>query len=456
VDIPKNKWYEFQNHKWVFIQSAHTLEELISGDVRKMMMMYCSEKMAASVSNPDGYSNENDHRKYGKLMNAINELASVPFRSNVVRACASKFYDAEFQAKLDTNVYLVGFENGVYDLQELAFRDGLPSDRVSKTVGYDWKEYDENDQVFEKIHKYFSEVQTEKDMREYILTFIASILRGVPDQKVHLWTGGGGNGKSATITLVKNMLGQYYGMCKITLLTRKSGGSSDAVPELADKFGVRLIVIQEPEHNDVVYVGQMKELSGADLIYARPLYGDPFYYVPQFTMVLTCNNLPHIPTTDNGTWRRLRVVPFESEFVDDNPKGPKQFLKDEEMTEDFPNWAQPMMWLAITKYYPIFKIGVNGKKYKILEPTKIVEHTKNYKNDSDAYAEFLDNSLKLTNDDNDTENIDFIYEAFRNWYSASYNEKAPVKKSFIAYLKKNNYKYDKENIFGVIFTLSLV
>ena len=45
-------------------------------------------------------------------MKAIDDLGNVPFRANVVRACASKFYDAGFQAKLDTNTYLVGFENG--------------------------------------------------------------------------------------------------------------------------------------------------------------------------------------------------------------------------------------------------------------------------------------------------------------------------------------------------------
>lgn len=451
VDIQKNKWYEFQNHKWVFVQSAYTLEELISDDVRKMMTAYCSEKMASSVSNPDGYSNENDYRRYAKLMKAIEELGNVPFRANVIRACASKFIDPGFQAKLDTNTYLVGFENGVYDLKELSFRDGLPTDYVSKTVGYEWREYEEDDEVFDKINKYFSEVQTEEDMREYLLTFIASILRGVPDQKVHIWTGGGGNGKSATITLIKNMLGDYYGLVPITILTRKRDGPSGATPELADKFGKRLLVIQEPEHNDVVFVGQMKELSGTDTIQARPLYGDPFYYVPQFTMVLTCNNLPHIPATDNGTWRRLRVTPFESEFVDENPKGPKQFLKDEQLLEEFPQWAQPMMWLVLTKYYPIYQKGAYGKPYKILEPAKVIEHTKNYKKDTDVYTEFLEENVQPTNNDNDTESIALIYDSFRSWYSGSFREKAPSKKNFVSYLTKNNYKMDKQNIYGVNF-----
>ena len=65
--------------------------------------------------------------------------------------------------------------------------------------------------------------------------------------------------------------------------------SSNATPELADKVGKRLLVMNEPEHDDVVNAGIMKELTGQDRIMARPLYGKPFYYIPQFIPILPCN-----------------------------------------------------------------------------------------------------------------------------------------------------------------------
>jgi P4 family phage/plasmid primase-like protien len=455
IDIVKKKWYEFQDHKWVFVQSAYTLEELISSEVRDMMTMYCSEKLKQSLNNEDGFDRDVEHRKYQKLMRLNENLGDVKFRENVVRACSNKFFDATFQAKLDTNVYLVGFTNGVYDLKDMCFRDGLPTDYISKTVGYDWQEYEEDDEVFDKIHKYFSEVQIEEDMRTYLMTFIAKTLRGVPDSKLHMWTGGGGNGKSVTVDLIKHLLGDYFGVVPVTLLTRKRGQSSGPTPELADKFGKRFLIIQEPEHNDVVFVGQMKEYTGKDMIMARPMYGDPFYYVPQFTMVLTCNNLPYIPATDNGTWRRLRVTPFESEFVD-KPKKPNQFMKDEELQEDFPNWRQPLMWLIINKFYPIYAEGIDGKKYKIFEPEKVTQFTNNYKLDSDVYAEFLEDNISKTDDPNDTEPIPFLFQMFRDWYTGSYSEKPPAKKNFISYLKKNDYKIDAKGhkLIGYKYALS--
>ena len=458
IDIPKNKWMEYQDNRWVIVQSAYTLEELISDEVRRMMRMYCSEKLREAVDMTDGSNQDENHKKYMKLLKTIDNLGDVNFRSNVVRACANKFHDPEFQAKLDTNVYLLGFLNGVYDLKEKCFRDGLPSDYISKTTKYEWEDCEENDPRFDKINKFFAEIQTEDDMRTYILTFIAKALRGVPDSKLHIWTGEGGNGKSAIIDLVSKMLGDYFGVTPVTLLTRKKAASNAAAPELSDKFGVRLLVVQEPEHNDVVYVGQMKEITGRDRILARPLYGDAFYYVPQFTMVLTCNNLPYIPARDKGTWRRLRVAEFESEFVDENPTEPRQFLKDEDLQEDFPNWVAPLMWLIITKYYPIYEKGVNGKKFKIYEPEKVKVCTENYKNNSDVYAEFLSENTEKTDNSKDVESMEALHKQFKEWYITSYSEKAPPKKLFVQYLKnkKNGYTVEKQNIYGIRTVYSAV
>ncbi|VBB18408.1 D5-like helicase-primase [Yasminevirus sp. GU-2018] len=458
IDIQKKKWYEFQDHRWVFVQSAYTLEELISEDVRRMMSMYCSEKMRENAEKnelKDGFEQDAKYKKYKKMMTVIENLGDVNFRENVVRACANKFYDSEFQAKLDSNVYLVGFLNGVYDLKEGCFRDGLPSDYLSKTVGYEWASFTGKEPVFKKINKFFSEVQIDEDIRTYVLTFIAKSLRGIPDSKLHIWTGGGGNGKSATIDLIKSILGDYFGTVPVTILTKKRGASNSATPEMADKYGKRFLVVQEPEYNDVIQVGQMKEYTGKDQIMARPLYGDPFYYTPQFTMVLTCNNLPTIPANDNGTWRRLRVVPFDSEFVDDNPTKSHQFLKDEDLQEDFPNWVQPLMWLIITKYYPLYEKGYNGKSYKIIEPPKVKQQTDEYKTNSDVYAEFLRDNVTQTDSDKDIETIEFLHKNFKDWYVTSYSDKAPPKKILTAYLKKNGYKVERQNVYGVKFNTGL-
>ena len=158
-------------------------------------------------------------------------------------------------------------------------------------------------------------------------------------------------------TLLGLVFGEYFGVIPITAFTRKSGPSNAATPEWADKNGVRIIFANEAEFNDHLLVGEMKSKTGKEFIIARPLFCAPFKYMPMFKIVITCNTKPNVQTSpfDNGTWRRILVLLFGSKFVEDNPKGDRQFLIDETLDDDFPDWRQPFMWLLINKYYEVYE-----------------------------------------------------------------------------------------------------
>jgi phage/plasmid-associated DNA primase len=102
----------------------------------------------------------------------------------------------------------------------------------------------------------------------------------------------------------------------ITALTQGRSGSEQASPVLAETRGKRFISLDEAESNDSIKAGFMKQITGGDLITARPLHCNPITFKPKFKLVLTCNELPTIPSDDDGTWRRIRVVEFISKFCD--------------------------------------------------------------------------------------------------------------------------------------------
>jgi len=660
TSIKHQTWYEFQGHRWVEVESAYTLNTKISEELSKEFATVSSVYMQQMAMNR-GQESDIYLKKSNNVMHIINKLKKCAFKENIIKECARMFYDKGFEEKLDSNRNLVGFNNGVYDLEENVFRAGAPEDLVSLSVGFDWTEFSPTHEHVLGIKEYFTQVQREEEMREYILTLLASYLDGhTKREQFILWTGSGcllagtgvmmhdntvklaedivtgdklmgndytprtvkhlyrgkdkmfrvthsnnkgytvngdhrmslvftgqitktfipnlniyvivwyefdpevgiakkakyfendnndnmndidnyinvhvdvdnivpenhsviitvnkyltldteikqllkgqevygkpnqnnhsdqnhmnkiekslfdidikyesksdyygfeldgnqqyllanniqtanSNGKSKTVELFQMAFGDYCGVLPVTLLTQKRTSSGQATPELALMRGKRFVVFQEPENKDQIQVGLMKELTGGDWIYARPLFKDPMKYKPQFKLLLTCNKLPFIPSTDGGTWRRLRVSPWESEFVD-VPTLPHQFKKDFELLEKLELWKKAFLWYLIKVYYPIYK--KNGLK----EPAKVTLFTNKYKKQSDIFFEYIDITLEITKNPKDAESFEILYGSFKYWYGESYAVKNPfAKKDLMEYMQNNNYNCDKKYVYGVKF-----
>ncbi|AYV84817.1 MAG: D5-like helicase-primase [Hyperionvirus sp.] len=452
ANITKNVWYEFQKHRWVVIDSGYTLANKLSDEVTKEFAKLASQYFAEFAHRQSqGISGKKDDlmEKGKSILKIVERLKNQSFKSCIVNACANRFYDAKFEERLDENPFLLGFNNGVYDLKNRCFRNGVPDDYLTMSVGYDYKEFGKNDPMVKEIEAFFKKVHREDDIRKYILTLISSYLDGRnKDQKFILWTGIGANAKSTTVDLISYTFGDYFGVLPVTILTKKRGASSNATPELADKRGKRFLSIQEPEHDDIIYVGLMKELTGSDWVVARALYGNPFKYKPQFKLVLTCNKLPAIPSHDGGTWRRLRVTPWESEFVDGVPNPEKnQYQKDPDLADKLKKWNQGFIWLLLNQYYPDYI------DHGLKEPKKVTQFTDRYKKNTDIYYEYLAEHMEMTKKDTDTENLNHMYASFRTWYTEGYTKmNCPNRKDFLNYLTDSGYKYDKGLVKGLRFT----
>jgi P4 family phage/plasmid primase-like protien len=411
----------------------------VAKDFAKLSAYYMIKSTGESGQKSDFYLKKSND--IGKL---IQDLKKGNYKDKIISECAKLFYDSEFESKLNQNNYLVGFTNGIYDLKNKLFRNGCPDDYVSKTTGYKYTEFNNSDQIIIDIKKFFASIQPAEDMRKYILCYCASLLEGGnKEQKFMIWTGSGSNSKGTLIDLLDNTFGEYFGTLPVTLLTQKRKGSSGATPELADKYGVRCLTLQEPEEDDKINIGFMKELTGQDKIMARPLYGDPFYYIPQFKILLACNKLPTIPSDDGGTWRRIRVIDFAQRFVS-NPTLPNEQKIDPSLREKIKTWNQALMWLLINEYYPTY--SSDGLDH--LEPECVKLSTSKYKQDSNIYIEFVNENYDF--DSQKGIPRDSVWIEFKNWYSNAYSDKKPPqRKKLIEFFQTNNYKIIKGNIMGI-------
>ena len=435
----KNKsWYQYNstNHHWEISECGTDLRNLLSNDI--------SIKILSVSTFLNSKYNEAQDKKYldgnKQCIDLIRNLSSSPFKDNVMKECCEIFYDRKFDEKLDSNIYLIGFKNGVYDLENGKFRDGCPDDFVSFSTHINYIEYDAESEDIQSIKKLLRTIQPDDELYEYLLTSLASYIDGqIADEKLIIWTGTGSNGKSLLVSFFEEAFGDYCTKLPTSLLTRKRGASSAASPEVAKTLGKRFAVLQEPEQDDKINVGLMKEITGGDKIEARELYKNPVIFKPQFKLLLTCNDLPTIPSNDGGTWRRLRVLPFKSKFVDNpDPKDPlHQFKKDpllcEKLNKD--NIKEAFMSLLIHYYNTKYKKG------GLVEPEEVVKYTKEYQKVSDKYSDFIDEhiiDIDKTNDNPQEKNVKTklcnIYCLFKEWYGdALPGEKAPPKKEFKEY-----------------------
>ena len=438
ANIKNSAWYEFKGHRWQTLDSANTIFTMLNDEYPKKYKKV-ADYFYFRCQQLEGDEKKVFEMKREAALKTAEKLTTVKFKKDVIDELKHRFYDQNFYEMLDENRDLLCFDNGVYDLKNSIFREGYPDDYISLCTNINYEEYDKNNNEIKQVEDFFSQIQPEAEMKDYILDFFSSCLQGhSPDESFNIWTGGGGNGKSMCISLLQSILGDYATTISITLLTAKRAASNAASPEMAKCKGVRFVVFQEPENDDKIHVGHMKELTGNDKISARALFKEPVDFYPQFKTVLTCNKLPFIPSNDGGTWRRIRVSPFEVSFVND-PKEPHERKKDRNLKSKMENWKPAFMALLINRFK-------RYKEYGLKEPYKVKSFTLEYQKSSDIYLEFINEQIVFTSDKKDKINLTTFYSEFKVWFKEAHTErKCPSRNEF-----KNNLeeKFGKMKSFG--------
>ena len=136
-----------------------------------------------------------------------------------------------------------------------------------------------------------------------------SLIGAVYQEGILIAYGGGRNGKSTYFNALGAVLGDYTGSIDIKVITtdRANKGAS-----LATLRGRRLVITGELEEHQRLSVATLKQLASTDRLVIEEKFKQPETVKQTHTLVLFTNHLPRVGSTDNGTWRRLIVVPFNA------------------------------------------------------------------------------------------------------------------------------------------------
>jgi len=432
-NIKKNVWWQFKDHRWRETDSGVGLRIKMSSEVYKQFLRLANDNFSKALQIEDDDEEIERLKKLGdKYSKIANSLKNQTQKGNYLKECSELFYHDKFEEKLDSKCTIIGFNNGVFDLETYEFRDGHPDDFLSFSTNIDYVKYDESSDVNYEIMDFINKILPKEEMKIYLLKLFSSFLSGhIKDEKFHIFTGTGANGKSKIIELFQSSFGDYCGQFNVSLLTQKRVKSNETNSELAQSKGKRFMVLQEPCENEKINTGFMKELTGGDTIVCRGLFKDPISFKPQAHMVLTCNHLPNIPSDDGGTWRRLRVIEYSSKFTDNpNPNNKNEFKIDTELSLKFEDWKESFMSILIHYYKKYIEEG-------IYEPEEVLACTKEYQKDNDTIKNFIHERIEKA--DGMFMSQTELYTDFKYWYKDSGEpmKNIPNKKNVVKYMNKD-------------------
>jgi P4 family phage/plasmid primase-like protien len=435
--IKAGEWYEFVNNRWRKVDSGTTLRKAISDQLRDLY----NNKITGTMNGllVSGEPKEKDDgelfKKRSQIIISINKrLSDSNGKDRIMKEAKELFYDYEFLNKLDTNPYLLCFKNGVVDFKEKTFRKGHPEDNISMCTNIDYFPLDSKHKpIVDEINDFMDKLFPEKELCEYMWDHLASTLIGTStNQTFNMYIGIGQNGKSVLVNLMELVLGDYKGDVPLTLVTEKRGKVGGLTPEIVELKGIRYAVMQEPSKGDKINEGIMKALtSGKDRLQGRaPYMPQTITFIPQFKLVVTCNNLMEIKSNDHGTWRRIRTVPFLSLFtknpVNNDKDKPYQYLLDEFIDEKFDSWKEVFASMLVER---AFKTNGMVKDCKI-----VMAKSNEYRQSQDYISEFVND--RIIKDSNGKIKKMELNSEFSIWHGANYGGRCPGPKDLHEYMDK--------------------
>jgi len=319
------------------------------------------------------------------------------------------------------------FNNIAYNLDTGKEYQVKKKDYITMRAGYDYEP--PTDEEIKNISDIFDSVFPDDEMKKTYISILRTGLTGHRQEKLFMANGGGRNGKGLINELMMDCVGSYGHKLNISVLTEKI--KSGANPEVNNLHHKRWVVSNEPNDNESILAGNVKRLTGDDVIDARGLYSSNGKTKLALTLVLELNKMINLQgRVDDAVVERLVGVRF-----------PNFFTNDQEQLDNNPNAKKGNPFykkheFRIKYKHALFKFLLDSPN-ELYICAKAKNDTREYLLDNDdMYNWFIDNYEK-TDDKTAFLKIKTIYDLWKT--SDLYNNMSKSSK------RKANMKNFKQN-----------
>lgn len=295
----------------------------------------------------------------------------------------------EVSNTFNTNPYLFGFNNGIFELLTGTFRNYQFDDYLTTTCGWDYIPLDyelpEHQANKELLATIIEDIEPNKELQLLKLQVLASGLDGINYQYIHSFVGVGGNGKSLLLGLLQMALGADYYYQAPTGMTKELSKPNNASPDLYNMMFKRWINYTEVKGS--IGVGVLRTLTGGGEFQGRLLHSNPITFRLQATNSMEFNNAPEFDgKPQQSDYRRALLHRFNTNFADSNkyPERIGKVINGVYWKEANSEYTQPAFLVKMRPYffdllsgvYSTFATAEKGIIYTI--PQSVREETERF------------------------------------------------------------------------------
>ena len=330
----------------------------------------------------------------------IKNLKKDNFIKSTINRCLVKFEKRGFADQLDQDDHIMGVGNGVLQFHDSGKVELIQSQhdyKISLFTPVDYVPFDPRKPHTKHLLRAFRSMvkDDEPDTFLFLMCSLASALTGHKKEAFLIFLlGTGREGKSTLMQLWRAVLGQYGRKLPIALLVGMRAKGESANPAMMDMENKRGCSYQEPDQTDRMNVSAMKETTGGEKQTGRGLFQGQREFEPKCVHLIPTNYLIDINTTDDATWRRIKVIRLQIKFFNANdtkynPNDPFHRRADPQADkfDKDPEYLSAFLSILV-HYWQVLKIIYDGKLVNIPHP-HIEYETAKYRTAKDSIDEFI-------------------------------------------------------------------
>ena len=413
----KKCWFVYENGRWIRDDAGlFTMGKLT--EFTRLMSLY-----VPCIESPER------RESYGKF---VAKLGDRRFRDRILKDAINELIISA--TDFDANPYLINCKNGTYDLKTGSWHEHTSDDLLTMMTNFSYRPWDRVrcprwTQFIDDI------MQGDKEKTKHLQKCAGYSMLGKSNEEMMIILYGRTtrNGKSTFLNTLNYMLGDYSDVSPVSIICKNGTKAAEtASPMIASLKGKRMVTMAESNQYGKLDEEAIKQLTGGEEIKARNLYEKPITFLPQFTMWLSCNDLPMFTDKSIIASDRIHVITFDRHFSHaEQDKNLKNFFCEEE------NMRGIFEWL-IEGYKLYCKEGLEM-------PGVVQKAVTQYARDNDLVLQFLED--KCVMDSDVTIRAKSLYDNYKMWCKNNGSYQCSARK-FNAEMDAHTEWYGDKRIIG--------